>query len=113
MCRLLGVSRSGVYAARRRPARTSGVLAEQVQAAFKASGACYGSRRLCAALQAEGVTAGRCRVRRLMREFGLKPAWRRKFVHTTDSRHELPVAENGTRLATRLRQPRGSPSRHR
>ena len=94
MCRLLGVSRSGVYAARRRPARTGGVLAEQVQAAFQASGACYGSRRLCAALKAEGVTAGRYRVRRLMRESGLKPAWRRKFVHTTDSRHELPVAGN-------------------
>ena len=70
------------------------MLGAQVQAALQASGACYGSRRLCAALKAEGVAAGRCRVRRLMREFGLKPAWRRKFVHTTDSRHELPVAGN-------------------
>lgn len=94
MCRLLGVSRSGVYAARRRPARTSGMLGAQVQAAFKASAGCYGSRRLRAALQAEGVTIGRYRVRRLMRALGLKPAWRRKFVHTTDSRHELPVAGN-------------------
>ena len=94
MCRLLGVSRSGVYAARRRPVRSAGQLGAQVQAAFQASGACYGSRRLRATLQAEGVTVGRYRVRRLMRESGLKPAWRRKFVHTTDSRHELPVAGN-------------------
>lgn len=49
---------------------------------------------LRAALQAEGVTVGRYRVRRRMREFGLKSAWRRKFVHTPDSRHELPVAAN-------------------
>ena len=29
-----------------------------------------------------------------MREAGLKPVWRRKFVATTDSRHGMPVAEN-------------------
>lgn len=41
-----------------------------------------------------GVSAGRFKVRRLMRQAGLKPVWRRKFVHTTDSKHELPVAAN-------------------
>ena len=41
-----------------------------------------------------GVNAGRFKVRRLMRQAGLKPVWRRKFVHTTDSKHELPVAAN-------------------
>ena len=25
---------------------------------------------------------------------GLRPSWKRKFVHTTDSKHALPVAEN-------------------
>ena len=94
MCRLLEVSRSGFYAARRRPARRGTTLGKQLQAAFKASGATYGSRRLRAALQAEGVNVGRYRVRGLMRELGLKPAWQRKFVHTTDSRHALPVAGN-------------------
>jgi transposase InsO family protein len=29
-----------------------------------------------------------------MRQAGLKPVWKRKFVHTTDSRHELAVAPN-------------------
>lgn len=29
-----------------------------------------------------------------MRENGLKPVWKRKFVHTTDSNHNFPVAEN-------------------
>ncbi len=29
-----------------------------------------------------------------MREAALRPVWKRKFIHTTDSRHDLPVAEN-------------------
>lgn len=42
------------------------------------------------------MVIGRYKVRRLslMREAGLKPVWRRKFVNTTDSKHALPVAEN-------------------
>jgi len=35
----------------------------------------------------------RFKVRRLMRAAGLKPVWKRKFVNTTDSEHNLPVAE--------------------
>lgn len=66
----------------------------KAQAAFEASGRCYGSRRLAAALRGRGVTAGRHRVRRLMRENGLAPVWRRKFVRTTDSGHDLPVSGN-------------------
>jgi putative transposase len=29
-----------------------------------------------------------------MRRAGLKPVWKRKFIHTTDSNHTLPIAEN-------------------
>jgi len=29
-----------------------------------------------------------------MRQAGLKPVWKRKFVHTTDSRHDLQIAAN-------------------
>jgi transposase InsO family protein len=62
--------------------------------AFDASGRSFGSRRLRTALHDQGVVVGRWRVRRLMREHQLQPTWKRKFVHTTDSRHTLPVAEN-------------------
>ena len=41
-----------------------------------------------------GVTVGRFKIRRLMRQAGLKPVWKRKFVHTTDSKHDLPIAAN-------------------
>ena len=104
-CRVLQVSPSGYYAARMRSRRTPVACAASVQlkAAFAASGRAYGSRRLCAALQKQGVTMGRHRVRTLMRANGLRPVWKRKFVHTTDSRHGLPVAPNV--LARQFEQP--------
>ena len=47
-----------------------------------------------AVLHAQGLRIGRHRVRRLMRENRLLALWRRKFVHTTDSAHALPVSDN-------------------
>jgi len=95
LCRLMGVSRSGVYAARRRQQTPRAcALGAPLQAAFHASGGNYGSRRLSASLKAQGLPAGRYRVRRLMKQHGLRARWKRKFVHTTTSRHELPVAAN-------------------
>jgi transposase InsO family protein len=75
-----------------------------LKAAFAASGRAYGSRRLCAALQQQGLTIGRRPVRTLMRANGLHPVWRCKFVHTTDSRHTLAVSPNV--LARHFEQPR-------
>lgn len=95
LCRLLSVSRSGVYAAaQRRQAPSACALSAPLQAAFQASGGNYGSRRLSAGLKAQGLRAGRHRVRRLMKQQGLKARWRRKFVHTTNSRHDLPIVAN-------------------
>ena len=96
LCRLLEVSRSGFYAWRVRVGRPEAVCATGVRlkAAFEASGRCYGSRRLTAALRAQGVEIGRHRVRTLMRRHALQARWRRKFAHTTDSRHDLAVADN-------------------
>jgi transposase InsO family protein len=94
-CRILQVSRAGYYQHRQRGARESDrVTTVYLKAAFSGSGKSYGSRRLASALQAQGLTIGRYRVRRLMREAALRPVWKRKFIHTTDSRHDLPVAEN-------------------
>jgi putative transposase len=94
-CRVLEVSRSGYYDARRRPAKP--LLCKtsiHLKAAFTASHQSYGSRRLVTALVAKGIQIGRCRVRRLMRQADIKPVWKRKFVHTTDSKHNLPIAAN-------------------
>jgi len=94
-CRVLAVSRAGYYQhLQRGPSEADRVATVQVKAAFAASNRSYGSRRLCQALRAQGATIGRYRVRRLMRETVLRPVWKRKFVHTTDSKHALPVADN-------------------
>lgn len=93
-CRVLGVSRSGWYAARQRPTKSGSLLDIQAKAAFEASGHSYGSRRLSLQLKSQGLAVGRHRARTLMRSNELRARWRRKFVHTTDSRHTLPVAPN-------------------
>ena len=94
-CRVLAVSRSGYYAAQRRAAKPPVCKASvHLKAAFAASQQSYGSRRLVTAMANAGFTIGRYKVRSLMRQAMLKPVWKRKFVHTTDSKHDLPVAAN-------------------
>jgi putative transposase len=42
----------------------------------------------------QGIRMGCFKARNLMRQAGLKPAWKRKFIHTTDSKHDLAIAPN-------------------
>jgi transposase InsO family protein len=98
-CRVLEVSRSGYYAqqalAKQRLAQPTVCAASvHLKAAFKASHKAYGSRRLQTAMAQRGQTMGRHRVRTLMKRNGLRPVWRRKFVHTTDSKHTMAVSPN-------------------
>jgi putative transposase len=94
-CRVLKISRSGFYAAKCRTQKPALCVATlHVKAAFTAGQKAYGSRRIVDELRAQGMVIGRYKVRRLMREAGLKPVWKRKFISTTDSKHDLPVAEN-------------------
>ena len=98
-CRVLEVSRSGYYAsvtAHKQRLTAPAVCAASVhlKAAFAASHKAYGSRRLTAAMAERGQPMGRHRVRTLMRLNGLRPVWRRKFVHTTDSKHTMAVSSN-------------------
>ena len=98
-CRVLEVSRSGYYAhqavARQRLAEPVVCAASvHLKAAFAANQKVYGSRRLTTAMAERGLSMGRYRVRTLMRSNGLRPVWRRKFVHTTDSKHSLAVSPN-------------------
>lgn len=96
LCRLLSVSRAGYYAARLRSRRPTKLCSTtlHLQAACTASGRSYGSRRRRMAVHAKGLAVGRYRIRRLMRINGLRPAWKRQFIHTTDSKHDLPIAAN-------------------
>jgi putative transposase len=98
MCRVLGVSPSGYYAYKSRPPskRVAGDarVAAEIAAAHKASRGIYGSPRVHRELQAKGFKVGKKRVERLMTEKGLRGRSKRRFVRTTDSKHDNPIAPN-------------------
>ena len=98
LCRVMQVGRSGFYAwLRRAPsARTQAdaVLQGQIDRAFLGSRGTYGSPRIRAQLNAEGVQVSKRRVARLMRRRGLCGLRKARFTRTTDSRHKLPIAPN-------------------
>jgi putative transposase len=98
LCRALSVSPSGYYAWRRRPQSAHDVRDERlkvlVQAAHQHGRTYYGSPRVHRALKKQGEPVSRKRVIRLMQEEGLVGRARRRFKHTTDSNHTLPVAAN-------------------
>ena len=52
---------------------------------------CYGYRRVGAALRHQGIVVNTKKLRRLMREHGLQPKRRRRYVVTTDSDHASPI----------------------
>ena len=95
-CKVLGVSRAAYYTAKRRPSQNAKAMQQTVyvKAAFEASGRAYGSRRVALELGKQGMKIGRHRTRTLMRQADLHPVWKRKFVTTTDSAHDRPVAAN-------------------
>lgn len=95
-CRVLKLSRSGFYSARTRASAKPNVCVAglKLQAAFANSGRTYGSRRLRTALAHDSISIGRYRIRSLMKKHQLRPVWKRKFVNTTDSKHDLPVSLN-------------------
>ena len=98
LCSVLGVSQSGYFAWKDRPAcrrqHEDMVLLAHVRSAFALSNGTYGSPRMTRELQDEGLTVGRRRTARLMRENGLKARQKRRFKRTTDSHHSWPVAPN-------------------
>ena len=108
LCRVLGVSRSGYYAAQKkaqRPrARDNARLGARIKEAFEASRRTYGSPRLTVVLRRAGEPCGRHRVARLMRAHRLRATQKRRFrPRTTDSRHLCPIAPN--HLAERAQPP--------
>ena len=98
LCKVLGVSQRGYFAWKDRPAcrrqNEDMVLLAHIRSAFALSNATYGSPRMTRELRDDGITIGRHRVARLMRENALQARQRRRFKRTTDSLHAFPVAPN-------------------
>ena len=100
-CEVLGVSVSGYFNWQsRQDARPSGptgrlnneALLAHMRAVHAEVHQEYGWPRMHKELLARGIRVGKERVRLLMKRHGLRARTKRKFVVTTDSRHNLPVA---------------------
>ena len=98
LCQVLGVSTSGFYAWLRRPesprTRANRRLLVEIKAVHQRSRQTYGSPRVHADLNANGLICGKHRVAQLMRKHGIVTRHKRKFKATTNSRHTHPVAKN-------------------
>lgn len=98
LCKVLGVSQSGYFAWKDRPAsprqREDMLILAHVRSAYALSHETYGSPRMTRELQDSGFAIGRRRTAQLMRENGLHARQKRRFKRTTDSHHAFPVAPN-------------------
>ena len=109
LCRTLGVSASGFYAAQGRPpsprAQLDTTLRQRLRVEAAAARQTYGSPRLHRCLQAAGHAVGRKRVIRLMRAEGLQARRHRRFRRTTQSAHDHPMAPNHLARGFRVTRP--------
>ena len=98
MCRILNVSRSGYYAFLNRPESIRSVRQREVCQRIREIHNCnfriYGSPNITVALNLEGIAISRGTVARIMRKNGIKSKVVKKYKATTNSNHDLPVAEN-------------------
>lgn len=98
LCRALSVSRSGYYgwlqASPSTRKQEDARLKILITAVHRQTRETYGVPRVKRELAVQGYEVGRDRVRRLRQELNLRCKQRRKFIATTNSNHDLPVAEN-------------------
>ncbi|HZQ52459.1 MAG TPA: IS3 family transposase [Bryobacteraceae bacterium] len=95
LCRLAGVARAGYYRywERKEPRAAEGELRDRIQRICLAHRS-YRYRRVRAELRKQGFRVNHKKIRRLMREDNLLGIRRRKWITTTDSRHQLAVFPN-------------------
>src|SRR5260370_6239972 len=98
LCETLEVSTAGYYAWRERPSSSQeqrrAALVVEIRAIHAAVKARYGSPRIHAELAARGRACCVNTVAKLMRDEGIAAKTARKFRCTTDSNHDLPLADN-------------------
>lgn len=98
MCKVLKVHRSGYYAwLKGRPSKRAienRQLLEQIKQIHQESKKSYGSPRITATLRSQSVHVSRNRVARLMRKANIRAISKKKFIATTHSGHDYPVAKN-------------------
>jgi putative transposase len=100
-CRVLGVSVAGYHEhwLRQRSAKSRRHLSDealliQIRAIYAESRSAYGWPRIWRELKQRGIRVGKQRVQQLMQQHGIRARGKRRFRITTQSRPDLPVAEN-------------------
>ena len=94
LCRALNVSRSAFYAWLRRKPGKRDIQDKSIRRAIWAShtaAPCYGLDNIHADVR-EQMVCGRNRVRRLMKQMGVRSKRKRRYKATTNSHHPYPVA---------------------
>lgn len=99
ICKTLEITRSGYYAHLNKNQRIrkkeDQKLMPLIKESFLENRKTYGSVRMVYALRHQGVKCGKNRMRRLMKQLGLKPVQKKRWKpKTTDSRHPGPIAPN-------------------
>ncbi len=97
-CRIFKCSRSGYYQWLDRPMSQRKaeniVLWKKIKKLWEDSRKTYGLPRIMDQLKKQGIRCGKSRVRRIMKENGIEGVGKKRFkVKTTDSNHDLPIAD--------------------
>lgn len=98
ICRVIEISASGYYkwvngSIVIRKVKDK-ILLVKIKEVFAKSYETYGSPKITSKLREKNIRTSKNRVARLMRENNLKSIVKQKFKATTNSNHNLPVAEN-------------------
>ncbi len=98
MCGVLGVSESGFAEWRAGSTVKRWLSTPQLTTLIRAIHAefdgAYGAPRMTAEIKVRGLPVSRERVRKLMQANGIRARHKRRYKATTNSTHNLPVAEN-------------------
>lgn len=98
MCNVFMIERSGYYVwLKKVPSNRSianKLLDKNIISIFNHNKRRYGAPRITKELHAAGQLCGKNRVAKRMQKLGLKAKGKKKYKHTTDSNHHLPVASN-------------------
>jgi transposase InsO family protein len=94
LCQGLQISRSGFFAWRKRDRQATSPVDLAVKAAFEIHKGRAGAPCLTGDVNVLGIKVSERTVGRSLSRQGLRCKHKRKFKHTTDSNHQLPIAEN-------------------
>lgn len=97
MCKIFGVSRSGYYkwlGKQKGNMNPHQVLDQHIIRSFKRSRSNYGSPRVAIDLAKQGLMVSKSTVARRMQVLKIKAKRARKYLLTTDSNHDQPIAPN-------------------